>query len=305
MTNFLRLRYPLNILIIMIILTSTTYSEIIDGIAAIVNDELITISEVNNEMKPFLAKIESSNLTQKDKDKQIEEMREKVITTLINNKLIELKAKELNFGVDDNELKNVIQNILKEQHITIEQLKEALKENNISFEAYKERIRGEVLRARVVNSFVKSQIKIPKSDIDKYVSENFKEKQELRYHIKQIFIKGDNRDQLNDVNTTIKNESFESAYTKYSGSDLGWFKKGEMLPDIENIVIQMKVNDIREVKTAHGYHIIKLEAKDENSRLKEKLEKEAENTLKSKIMKEKLENWINELKEKAVIIRKM
>ncbi len=305
MTNFLRLRYPLNILIIIIILTSTTYSEIIDGIAAIVNDELITISEVNNEMKPFLAKIESSNLTQKDKDKQIEEMREKVITTLINNKLIELKAKELNFGVDDNELKNVIQNILKEQHITIEQLKEALKENNISFEAYKERIRGEVLRARVVNSFVKSQIKIPKSDIDKYVSENFKEKQELRYHIKQIFIKGDNRDQLNDVNTTIKNESFESAYTKYSGSDLGWFKKGEMLPDIENIVIQMKVNDIREVKTAHGYHIIKLEAKDENSRLKEKLEKEAENTLKSKIMKEKLENWINELKEKAVIIRKM
>jgi|GEM_PF-6444840 len=305
MTNFLRLRYPLNILIIIIILTSTTYSEIIDGIAAIVNDELITISEVNNEMKPFLAKIESSNLTQKDKDKQIEEMREKVITTLINNKLIELKAKELNFGVDDNELKNVIQNILKEQHITIEQLKEALKENNISFEAYKERIRGEVLRARVVNSFVKSQIKIPKSDIDKYVSENFKEKQELRYHIKQIFIKGDNGDQLNNVNTTIKNESFESAYTKYSGSDLGWFKKGEMLPDIENIVIQMKVNDIREVKTAHGYHIIKLEAKDENSRLKEKLEKEAENTLKSKIMKEKLENWINELKEKAVIIRKM
>lgn len=58
--------------------------------------------------------------------------------------------------------------------------------------------------------------------------------------------------------TLAKEKSIDP--TKANGGDLGWFKKGDLVPEFETVVFQMKKGEISDVvKTQFGYHIILLE----------------------------------------------
>ena len=62
-----------------------------------------------------------------------------------------------------------------------------------------------------------------------------------------------------------KGESFEDLAKRFSkcpskskGGSLGWFKKGEMVPEFEKACFEGKKGDIVKVKTEFGYHVIKI-----------------------------------------------
>lgn len=298
-----------------IIATFTGYihADIIDGIAAIVNDEIIYISDVNYALKPYILKLQHAPIPTKEKIKQLQKIKEQILNNLINEKLIEEKAKQLHYTVSEKDVDALIQNILKEQHITLQQLKEALKQSHVSYKYYREKLKGELLRARVVNAYVKSQIQIPTKEIEKYAKEHlFPKNQEVKYHLKQIFFKTYNKKKIEHVLKLLKNEPFSKVAKEYSegpfknsGGDLGYFAKGEMLPAIEKVVEKMKVGEVKFVKSQHGYHIIKLVDIKRKKIDKTRLYSEAEEILKRKMLNKKLDEWIKELRQQAVIIKKM
>ncbi len=63
-----------------------------------------------------------------------------------------------------------------------------------------------------------------------------------------------------------KGENFEDLAKRFSkcpskskGGSLGWFKKGDMVPEFEKACFEGKVGDVvGPVKTEFGYHIIKI-----------------------------------------------
>ncbi len=288
------------------------YGRIVEGIAAIVNDEIISISDLNNALIPIKEKIRMSGLSKEQKAKELEKAKKEILDNLILNKLIEQKAKELGYKVTEKDVDGVINNILREQHLTLEQLKNALKQSNISYEYYRNKLKGEVLRARVVNSYIRREIKIPKEDIEKYIKEHFLKNIKAEYHIQQILLKKYDKNKINKIMELLKKEPFSDVAKKFSegpfkdkGGDLGFFKKGEMLPAIDKLVVNMTPGEIKTVKTKIGFHIIKL-IEIKTKKLPEKeMYKRAENILKSKKFKEKLKEWLKTLRKKAVIIKKI
>src|SRR4030042_3051680 len=53
-------------------------------------------------------------------------------------------------------------------------------------------------------------------------------------------------------------EKYSSCPSKKKGGDLGWFTRGQMVPEFESAVIRMNVGETSEpVKTKFGYQIIK------------------------------------------------
>ena len=69
------------------------------------------------------------------------------------------------------------------------------------------------------------------------------------------------------LESKIKNgESFEALAKQYSmcpsgrqGGDLGYFGRGQMVPEFENAAFKMAIGEVSEpVKTQFGWHIIKV-----------------------------------------------
>lgn len=87
------------------------------------------------------------------------------------------------------------------------------------------------------------------------------------------------------------------------GGDLGWFKKGAMVPEFENVVFGMKAGETSGVvKTRFGLHIIRLVAKRHvNPNSLQANRSKIEQILTNVEMQEKLPRWIASLRAKASI----
>lgn len=92
--------------------------------------------------------------------------------------------------------------------------------------------------------------------------------------IKTSHILVDNEAKADEIVKEINNGlSFEEAARKYSscpsssdGGDLGYFAKGKMVPEFEDIAFDMELDEVSApIKTQFGYHIIKLTGKKEQS----------------------------------------
>ena len=95
-------------LFIFLFLSVNSYGKIIDGIAAIVNNDIITISDLNLALAPFKEQLKHANIPKEKKLKELERAKEQILDNLINNKLIEQKAKEMNYVVTEKDVDNVI-----------------------------------------------------------------------------------------------------------------------------------------------------------------------------------------------------
>ena len=298
-------------------LTNRVQAKIIDGIAAIVNNDIITISELNEKLKPYKQKILDSPLSPKEKEKQFIKIKNQILEKLIDDKLIEQFGKKLGYKVTDKEVDDVINNILRSNGVTLEELKQTLRENGISFDAYKRNLKREILVARVVNSYVRKNIKIPEKEIDEYIDKHFKIDEDTEYHLQQIlFLKKNlskDKEKIKKVLNFLKEKMpFSKVAKLYSegpfrneGGDLGFFKKSELLPEIRKAVSNMKIGEIKVVKTRLGVHIIKLvDIKSKKQKLS-LLRKRAEQELKDKLFNKKLQQWIKELRQQALIIKKI
>lgn len=89
-------------------------------------------------------------------------------------------------------------------------------------------------------------------------------------YVRASHILVDTQQQAKDIKTRIdKGESFEKMANQYSkcpsgqnGGDLGWFGRGQMVPEFENVAFNLPVGRVSDpFKTQFGWHIIKVYAK--------------------------------------------
>jgi peptidyl-prolyl cis-trans isomerase SurA len=170
---------------------------------------------------------------------------------------------------------------------------------------------------------VKSKIQVGEREIKEYYDANLAlYREEPTYRARHIFLKVDKKASTEEIKKTmakasdVMNEArsekdFAALAMKYSddagaakdGGDLGTFKKGDMLPEIESAVITMKPGEISElVATPAGFHIIKLEEKTEGKvKPFETVSASIEELLYKKKSEARFKQWADELKKNAVI----
>ncbi len=94
------------------------YSQIIDGVAAVISNEIITLSELERICLPF---IENDPSIGKDGER-IKELKRMVLNQLIDNKLIEKEIKRLGIEVSATELERALSKVEMENSLTREKL---------------------------------------------------------------------------------------------------------------------------------------------------------------------------------------
>jgi len=312
----------LNYLIIVLIsLSIPAQAEITDRIVAIVNGDVITLSELNNAYEPFKKKIEES-YRGADKEKIIAENRLIMLNKFIENILIDQEAKKTGMIIKDEEVIEAINDFLSRKKYTMDDLLNYLAKENSSFEAHKKEVKEHLLRMRLVRRELKSKITISEEEIGEYYRkqrEAYEGKEAVR--IKQILlffpknsdekIKANLRAQMDTILKRLHSgESFDFLASQYSqgpaaaaGGDIGFVEKGSMQPIVDSAAFSLKKDEVSGViESPIGFHIIKvIDKRGAGIKPIESVREE----IKAKIEEEKLEKkyieWIKELRKKSVI----
>jgi len=304
------------------LVTKAESAEVVDRIVAVVNEDIITLFELNRLFKPYAEKIRALGYSIDKEHRMLFKVREDVLKQLIDQKLKDQETKRFKIKISEKDIDQTIERIKETYFYTDEDLRAALSKDGLTMEEYRERIKEQILRTRLVNIKVKSKIVITKEDIKSYY-EDHQDKYggEKKYHLYNIInkvlpltnekeklkIKERMDSILQELN---EGKSFETMVKNYSelylgteGGDLGLFGLDELSPQLRNTIKEMKAGEFTPVlNTDQGFQIFLVkEIVQTSGKPLEDVSPEIEGILFNEIVEKKYQSWLEDLREQSVI----
>lgn len=263
--------------IFILTISSMLYAEEVDGIAAIVGNQIILKSEIETNYEELKASSAlGENVT-----------KENILRLLVEEKLIAEKAERDDITASDGEiemqLERVMQNIIA-QFPTYQDFLQVLQNEGLTADGLKERYRNQiakqVVRDKLLQQEVFSKINVSEYEKRQYYEthlDSFPDRPRM-VKIAEISIKpamgSESLDQalqkIEDIQDELnKGADFEELARKYSdcpsaaqGGDLGYFSRGQMVPEFEKTAFALEIGEVSEpVLTEFGYHLIRVDDK--------------------------------------------
>ena len=294
----------------------------VDRIVAVVNDEVITLSELDRQAAPYMKRVSEEGTDAARKEAAIGQIREKILSDMIEGILIDQEAKRLGIVVTDGEVEGMVRDVMQKRGLTSEQLEVLISREGLTMEAYRKGLRSYLHKMKIMAREVKPKIIVTDEEIGDYYRKNlemYEGKESVR--IRQILIivppgsagekKEALRGQAEDLLRKIQaGASFPDLALKYSqgpaapaGGDLGFIEKGIMLPEVDEAAFSMKKGETSGViETRVGFHIIQV-ADRRGAGLKpvEEVRDEIRDKIGSGKMEKKFQEWMEEQKTKTHI----
>jgi peptidyl-prolyl cis-trans isomerase SurA len=250
---------------------------VVDRIVAVVNQEIITFSEIEKWSRPLQQEIKAEDRL--ERRERTQEVFRKVLERIIEEKLIEQEAKKSGTKVTPKEIEGAVEEMKQKNKINQEELEMALAAEGLTLEAFKKNLEKRILRTKFVHSMVKVEQKPGEKELTEFFLKNVNQ-----YRVNQSYqpahilflipqeaapeqIRGI-RKKGQKVLEKIKEgadfakmamEYSEDASSRKEGGDLGYFKKGELLPTLEREAMKLQVGEVSDlIRTEVGFHILKL-----------------------------------------------
>jgi len=307
-------RLCLSFLLLFFTVTFLYDQEVIEEIVAIVNDDVITLSEYSAEFQANYQALRAQ--FQGDEfDKQYDYLKKNLLNQMITDVLLLQEAKKMEDLNIEEQMKIYIDNLKKENNIeSDEEFIRILRQQGMDYDEWRNMLRNNMLKEAVIVSQVHRSIVIDESEIVSYHKshpEEFTEPPE--YTLKAIYISSD--DEVEAVKREIigkitAGEDFGSLASQYStgpekdaNGDLGTFKKGELANDLEDAVEKLKVGEITPwIQFRNGWYLLKLvEKKESRLRAFEEARKEIEQKLFSQKAQMRFDEFMKELRAKSYV----
>jgi peptidyl-prolyl cis-trans isomerase SurA len=137
----------------------------VDYIVAVVDQELVTNSEVQQRLQRIEQEAERNGARLPPRD----ELRAQVVEALINERAQLSYAKLVGLRIDEAEIDRAVNNVAAQNQLTLPQLRERLREQGMDFARFRNNIRDELLLVRLREREVQRRIKISDAEIEDYL----------------------------------------------------------------------------------------------------------------------------------------
>jgi len=267
------------VLLLGVLLATAASAELVDRIAAIVNNEVITLSEVERRAAPELARVDQ-DATAADRAQKRATVMKKALDQLIDERLVDNELRELKVSITDKDVDTAVDEVKKNYNLTEQQLTEAVAKEGYTLSEYRETMRKQIGRYKLINEKVRKSVKVSDADVQsEYDRMTRAEGQDYEVHVRHILIavprtaapadvekaRGkaermaqEARQPGTDFAALAKKRSEGSSSS--DGGDLGFFKRGTMVPEFEKVAFSLKTGEVSEpVRTQFGWHVLKLE----------------------------------------------
>lgn len=271
---------------------------------ATVNGSKIYLDEYQSCLDKKILMVPREYLSQPDYMKAFEQ---EVLDGMITEKIMQLRAKELNISISDTELENKIKEIKKDYG---EDFASLFSQANINYEVWKEEFKKEILLQKLVEIDVNSRIKISDQDIENYFKKHRgRYKSDSRVRVSQIVVR-DMATAQKALRRLQEGEDFAKVAADVSispearrGGDLGFITRLMMPEPLDNTIFQMPVDEISNiVQSSYGFHIFKImEIQKARDRNLADVREEVVYDLRMQKEEAAYVAWLEDLKKKAVI----
>jgi peptidyl-prolyl cis-trans isomerase SurA len=318
------------ILIIGLLFPLYLSAQVVDKVVAVVNDEVITLSELEEETAGLFRSI-----TQSDPKKPIleamEQAREISLNSMIERRLIKQKAKNYNVTVTDEDIETAYEKVRNDMSLNPTEFRQKLEKSGLTEESYRNKLKSQILQSRLLSYDVRSKIVVTDEMIREHYDEHYTSKVDKgSFYLLQIgcsWNKTDDPEKLivekeetrkrteRIFELAKKGQDFKMLAEKFSelpsasdGGDIGIFTLDEMAPAMRDAVRTLKPGEISEIiETPIGCQFFKLMSEDENAIVVTAAFEAVKEEIREKIFEEKLKiaysEWVKKLKEDAYIQR--
>jgi peptidyl-prolyl cis-trans isomerase SurA len=281
-----------------------TQAKLEDRIVAIVNSDLIMLSEIKRELSPEQERIKA-RYQGPDAERRLKAAEYVALTKMIERCLQLQAAKKKGIEVTDQELSQAVEELKKQG------------DKRVGTGSHNT-IREELLLLRVVDREVRSVIMVADTDMMRYYQEHqdrFAYPEE--YQLSQILIRPLNEDdgaakgRAEAIAAALKQgENFEELALRFSegpnaarGGRLGLVRQGELLPAIEQALAPLPIGGITGViEVADGFHILRVDDKKPRQfRPFEEVKAEIRSLVFQQKSEDQYQTWMADLKNKAYI----
>ncbi|MGZ3773754.1 MAG: peptidylprolyl isomerase [Pseudobdellovibrionaceae bacterium] len=307
-------------LLFSLLLAVPSHAEIVEKTVAIVNNSLI----LESDFKDLDKKIGKPGLVDESLlfDKPVSSLkgnRKAQLDYLINEKILQSEIKRLNLSVTSDRVDSEIKEMAKRNNVSESDLLNIIKGQGISLTEYKSFLKDSIEKRSLMDSEIISKLRISDEDaLNEYLKTHPESRPSIdEFSIAHIFFnpkKGGPQEAMKRaeiVEGKLQNgENFETLAQQYSedpnfsaGGSLGTFKSGEFLPEIENAISNLKINETTPViKSRMGYHIVKLTSKKLTTDPKfEKAKEGIKGKLLEASFKRQLKTWLQSKRDEAFI----
>jgi peptidyl-prolyl cis-trans isomerase SurA len=307
--------------------TEGANAKVVEEIIARVNNEIITLSELNKARASAEedAKQEcEGKCTPEQLRIDVEDRQKNALRELIDQSLLVQRGKDMGVNVEPEVIKKLDQIRVQNKLDSMEELEKAVSTQGINWEDFKDNIRKGLLTQRVISQEVGSHITIAKEEILKYYNDHKKEyvrPEQIGLREIEVSTEGKKDTDLPDLKkkaeTALKRvkdgedfgeiaKRFSDSSTAKQGGFLGVYKRGELSKELEDIVFKMKKSDLTDVMdTKQGYLVLQvLEHYDEGEQPLTKVENEIMDKLYTERMEPALRTYLKTLREQSYVVIK-
>ena len=251
----------------------SVHGDLLDRIAAIVNDGLVLKSELDQQM----TSVEKRLQEQKVELPSQSVLQQQVLDRLVLQEIQLQRAKHVGLTITDEQLNGALQEIAARNKIPFDQLPTALQAQGVDYKTYRESMRKELTLSTLRQRDVIAHINVSPHELEQYMAREQNAAANDEFNVSHILLSlpaAATPQQLDEISHKAqdvasragKGEDFgqlaianSNSQTALDGGQLGW-RKGSQLPQfILDLVVKMKPGEVSEpVRTPSGYHIVKL-----------------------------------------------
>ena len=307
--QFLRL-LTLTIALCLVPVSLTQASETVDRIVAVVYGEIITLYELDRRADYFLRRYERAEDVRKDPE-LMQDVRKQILESMIEDVLLKQQAEVYQIKVSDAEVDNQLRQIVKDQGLAEDEFARTLKAEKMTVEDYKDKIRMDILKHRLISGMVRRKVIVTQDEIQAYYEEHKGEYAQDKQIGLQLIVLPEDAD-AEDVKARIEQGeiSFGQAALEYyigpgadSNGDIDFLNWRDLAPEWRKALEGVQEGELSDVFQLQGNSaLLKVSSlvPGEVKPLAE-LEGEIASILRKPRLEERYQEYVSDLKSKAVI----
>ncbi len=246
-------------------------AEQVAGIAAVVNDDAISMADVRERMKLILV---SSGLPNNDEIRS--KILPQVVESLIEEQLKLQEARRNKLEISDEEVAEGFKIVATQNKYTPEEFSGLMKKAGISVDTLNDQIRAQLAWNKVIKDVLRSRVDVSDSDVNTRLERMKAKIGQTEYLAAEIYLPIENPKQAAQIQQFAQRMAaelqakkapfgpvavqFSKAAGAEKGGTLGWIQEGQLQPELEKALFALEEGGVSNpIRLNDGIHILNLQ----------------------------------------------